>query len=1008
MQKKIFVFLISVICLGSLSAQTFNVRSSLYKNTVPDVKKSPDSLRILAVMVDFQVEKPEDAATVGNGKFGTMYSTNYGTRILDPLPHDKNYFALHLEFAKNYFRTVSNGKLNISYNVLPDTFTVSKKMRDYSPAGNSQDLSPLSAFASEVWTKVKAAYPGINFSSYDVFTIFHAGVGRDVTLPGSFGNERDLPSVYLGDAQIRSTLTDLSGMPLNREGKYNSMIVPETESREIKDITDAVNLLQISINGLIAANIGSHIGLPDLFDTKTGLSAIGRFGLMDGQAIFTYSGLFPPEPSPWEKIRLGWAEPVVLNNTENRPVNLTALRAAGLSDTVIVKIPINSSEYYLVENRARDAQKNGAVVTYVTGTDTLTKVFPRDTTGFYYYSADSISGVVIKVDEYDWAVPGNGIVIWHIDDKVINEKIASNQINTDKFRRGVDVEEADGVQDIGEKFLTVFGDEVIGEGTDQDFWYKSNPAKLYKNRFSWDTQPSALTNTGASSLITMSGFSDIANRMTFSLSFGDSLLKPLASAKISSNGIIKNLTVPTGAGSRFAVSGRTLLRFDNKGNITDSVSGFSIFKPAAVTINNTEYVVGADSNKLNVYMNNGTAKFTGSQTIAEKITAVPVITANAGGQAQILVGTEKGRILFFTPGELPSANPVLIKEESLSQPGEAIVSIAADGISYSVVYRTMGLDNRPVYRVSDPLRKEFTIAFPVRKLVLTKDRNGNYVDVVLSENNLFSVVSGESLLKQIDLGGTDTVSSFSVGDIRQDGENYIVFSHGKYIEARNLQGASADNFPVKDPLDSVFTATPLLYAAQGSNYTEVVAATRDGRVMGINGTTGKIISGFPVSSGARLSGNPVLFNFAGKIALALVTATNYFYSWTIDRSEGTLYWADENGSNTNTSFAGQAAYTNRQTAFMPKERAYNWPNPVYGGQTNIRYFVSEDAKINIRIFDLAGDLVAELSDNARGGFDNETVWNVGSVQSGVYYARIEATGVTGKSENSTIKIAVIK
>ena len=81
---------------------------------------------------------------------------------------------------------------------------------------------------------------------------------------------------------------------------------------------------------------------------------------------------------------------------------------------------------------------------------------------------------------------------------------------------------------------------------------------------------------------------------------------------------------------------------------------------------------------------------------------------------------------------------------------------------------------------------------------------------------------------------------------------------------------------------------------------------------------------------------------------------------------------------------------------------------MYGSETNIRYYVSEDSKINIKIFDLAGDFVAELNDNAQGGMDNETLWNVSDIQSGVYIVRIEATSTNGKKENAIIKIAVAK
>jgi hypothetical protein len=132
------------------------------------------------------------------------------------------------------------------------------------------------------------------------------------------------------------------------------------------------------------------------------------------------------------------------------------------------------------------------------------------------------------------------------------------------------------------------------------------------------------------------------------------------------------------------------------------------------------------------------------------------------------------------------------------------------------------------------------------------------------------------------------------------------------------------------------------------------------------------------------------------------------YVWNIGSSSGTAYWANEYADNFNSSFVPAASSVNSINSFFPKDRAYNWPNPVYQDFTNIRYYVSEDSKINIKIFDLAGDFITEMNDFARGGFDKETVWNVKDIQSGVYLARIEATGSSGKVENNIIKIAVIK
>jgi hypothetical protein len=308
MQKFFFFLQISLVILGSLTAQNFIGRANPSFPGSTSIAVEADTLRILGVMVSFQIDR--DETTFGNGKFGSIYTVNYGNSIIDPLPHDRSYFAAHLDFVKNYFSKVSKGNLTIEYNILPDTFSVPEVMRNYSPGINSDDFTPVAEFASKAWEIADSIYSNFDFSRYDLFAVFHAGVGRDISLPGSIGNERDIPSIYIGENSPQKISVPVSN------GSFiisNSMIIPETESRELTAIDGSKVLFEISINGLLAASAASHLGLPDLFNTQSGLSAIGRFGLMDGQSIFAYNGLFPPEPSAWEKIRLGWAEPVTVN-----------------------------------------------------------------------------------------------------------------------------------------------------------------------------------------------------------------------------------------------------------------------------------------------------------------------------------------------------------------------------------------------------------------------------------------------------------------------------------------------------------------------------------------------------------------------------------------------------------------------------------------------------------------------------------------------------------------------
>ncbi|HSD64028.1 MAG TPA: T9SS type A sorting domain-containing protein [Ignavibacteriaceae bacterium] len=997
-------FFLIILCLGSLSAQTFVGKLNPFPSSEPAKITSGDTLKILAVMVNFMQDR--DGTTFGNGKFGSIYTKDYGTSILDPLPHDKTYFVSHLEFVKNYFEKVSGGIVNITFTVLPDTFSVSQTMRNYSPANNSDDFTPIANFSREVWKKADSLNPGFNFADYDVFTIFHAGVGRDISLPGSIGNEKDMPSVYLSlDALQNIFGSSFEGFPVSG-GTYNiknSMIIPETESRELDVIGGSV-LFQISINGLLAASIGSYLGLPDLFDTETGLSAIGRFGLMDGQAIFAYNGIFPPEPSAWEKIYLGWSQPKVIS-PGNYAVNVVTGLTAVPADTSILKVPINSSEYYLVENRERDANNDGSKITYVINGSTNTRTFYKDTTGYYSFDVDSVDGVVTDVDEFDWAVPGNGIVIWHIDDNIINAKIAANKINTDKNNRGVDVEEADGVQDIGEQFTTILGDVVIGEGSSEDFWYKSNPSELYQNKFSKDTRPPAITNSGANSLITMSDFSEISNKMSFKVAYGDSVIKPIFSIGLPILGNEYHLTPLQKYFSFGLVADSSLYFIDNRGMTLFPLLQFSNKDIASFTNQEKLYIVGVNGNHINEFIANTSDSSLVSVNVDGVITSPPVIqNIENAAVPKLLVGTSGGKIFIYNPDSLSTAEPnnydidANVSIEQIAVNGNYVAAISSS-VNRSVEYKG--------YWDNQGNSVNFKNETPV-KLELTKNRTGDYVAVVLTSDNNFYIISGSKVIGKWTAAPSALISSFALADLKQDGENYIVYNEGKRIEARNLSGASADNFPFEDPDNKNFTSTILTADFEGDNRSEIIALTEDGRIFAVDGGSGKVVNGFPIAAGSSLLCVPVLYVDNNKISYAVLNKQLYFSAWNIGLTAGTIFWGGESGNPENSGFVEAASSQNRITTFLPENRAYNYPNPVYEGKTYIRYYVSEDAKINIKIFDLAGDYVAELNDEARGGLDNETLWNVGEIQSGVYFARIEATGISGKSDSKIIKIAVVK
>jgi len=364
-----------------------------------------DTIRILALMVEFKIDT--DSRTSGNGKFLSSGSSQQ----IDPPPHDAAYFVNKLRFLENYFRKVSNGQVIIRADLFGSTVTLADSMGAYSPPRAGPN-GPLARLTVDSWTAANALSPSFPFSQYDAFIIFHAGVGRDIDLISIFGFDptpNDIPSVTLNLKSMKELLNDplYQGVPVNSGSFFitNSMIIPETETRVFVSGSRS-DTLQLGINGLLAASFGSFLGLPDLFDTNTGRSGIGQFGLMDGASIFAYNGLFPPEPSAWEKVFLNWTAPIVAPPG----VSVVSLPAVGLTTTgndTIYKIPITEREYFLVENRSRDPLGDGQRLSLIQNGTLVTRHYARDSIGFFFNDIRGIVGSLIDVEDFDWAISGD-------------------------------------------------------------------------------------------------------------------------------------------------------------------------------------------------------------------------------------------------------------------------------------------------------------------------------------------------------------------------------------------------------------------------------------------------------------------------------------------------------------------------------------------------------------------------------------------------------------------------
>jgi M6 family metalloprotease-like protein len=1079
----LFFFILTLLIPFNLPSQVLNHSLSIEQDFKPkNFINTTETINILAVMVQFQTDK--DTLTTGNGNFdlSTKYrdSIRYrGSKILidtivDAPPHNSEYFINHLTFLKNYYEKVSDGKIKINFTIPAKIYTLPDQMKDYSPPLKGSDYTKLANLVNDSWRLVDSLSPEIDFSQYQCFFIFHAGAGRDIDLASIYGADPtpyDLPSIYFNLKSLQKYLPNLSnGIPVDK-GKFlikNSAIIPEMEYRIISGIGGST-LYQLSINGVIASSIGSFLGLPDLFNTKTGATAIGRFGLMDGQSIFSYSGLFPPEPSAWEKVYLGWVKPIEISSG-SMEVTIYAHRTDGESNNnyQIYKIPINSKEYFLIECRYRDPGKNGQKLIMRSNGIDLEYTLKRDTAVFDQ-NGDVwlIDGVLTDVADFDWSLPGGldykknelygGILIWHIDENVINSKIESNSINDDPLHRGVNLMEADGSQDIGQDYSSAglthpgYGSE---NGTALDFWYDdlsyynkdSLLRPVYKNIFSPTSNPDSRSYDGSNSHITIYDFSKQGPVMTFKVKIGDESVEllpgfpkmingfsdkksDLLSADINGDGNEEIFVMANGSLWGFNQDGLPLLN-DTTGKILDkvySVSFSDIRKdgrsqivcdrlkddpqlPGNHKIESYEIVNNPAGNSLE-------KKLDLIVPIFEKDTLFPIVYLEDNLTHYLILlksrgifidcKNEQGKFTIGNPDTIfkpvQSLSGFVTIDKTNNQPFEWIAlginkeknnsGLTGDVSQYSEFKNLMGGD--------------FNGDGKPESAVLVYEKDQSKVDLVIFDKASNSLII-HKLFSNACTNCWKNISLSSAGDINGDGKQDVVFTAFDDLYAYNYNGVSLPNFPVKFKNSSP-SISPIIGDIDGDKINDIVIVSNDGKIYAYN-NKGKLINGFPLSIGLSPASTPLIFKSNNKVGISVLSSDGYLYAWRLqgEYDPNHVPWISNYANSRRTSFANETLA--RQTIgseLLPKSKAYNWPNPVYGGTTNIRYYLEQNANVTIKIFDFSGEKVTELTGPGIGGIDNEVEWNVKDVQSGVYFARVEANSSTSNSI-AIIRIAIVK
>jgi M6 family metalloprotease-like protein len=932
-------------------------------------------VRICALRVEFLEDQV--TGTTGDGRMGSGFDS---ALVLDPLPHDRAYFEDHLRFLKHYYETVSGGHLRFdTLAVYPENDTAVYRldypMWHYNHNDGNEDSLNRRLTELFVQSVRKADSAGVPFSAFDAVLVFHAGVGKDFNV-GYDATPFDIPSAYISERDLQTYVPDFV-LPA---GVSRGLVLPEGENqREALDYG-----IELSLNGIVVKLFGNWLGLPDLFDTETGSSGIGRWGMMD-QGSGNVSALVPAMPEAWSRVFMGWETPL-----DTVP--------SGLGDTVrvarfghdsaprIVRLPVTPREYYLIENRDSDADSIG----YVELRDRDGRRLQVDHDGVFHVEPGF--RVAVSASHYDFGIPGSGLLIWHIDEDVIDAGLDNNSINTNPDHRGVDLVEADGPQDIGRQYGFASPGSGAELGIAEDAWYRGNKAHLEANgnalsvRFTDHTFPSARMYDGAFTRLELTDFSSVDTVMSFA-------------ARV--EGVQPGFPVFLPSPSEWAVAD---LNGDSLREIyflrNDSL--FERDSLVAVVPSGVHFAEVSAAADLN---GDGSDEliFEGA-----RLCICELVNEAVSLRYDSVISTSSVHVY---PARNEDGTGALLK---VWQCGDT-AKIRWLDFSFQPLAQCSLITDGPceVLNIESLPAQHFVVVVPGQARCVSAPGTSGQWDWTLTDSHIegSGTVVAEPAFRSVYLSGVGYVEAATDSLLCPeplclapsedwDGDG-IPDGGGRF----GRQDAPRENFPRLPEkgtsfLDLDADGTPdLLSYPQGTSAGAVAVFTRI-EAVSHNGTA---FSSFPLASSVSRRRNPVLWGNDLTLNFVSVTHANGLYGYSVNRlvdvssTQRFVYREPVNLIN-----VGPL----RPQVYAREQWAYCWPNPS-SDRSFIRLILEYPARANVHIFDLAGRQVAALAgqSNLPGPF--EIPWNLSGVESGVYLARVKAEG-GGTTRETQIKIAVVK
>ena len=427
---------------GKRDVREIAAASRIQKNLQPD--QVPFKASILSQVVD-QI-KNKSMPTTGNIKVLALLidypdlQSTYSVNDFDSLLNGSSYN--NGNSFSSFFYESSDGQLSIQV----DVFGWYRANNNYAYYGSANGHSRAAELVREAVDAAEIA--GVDFSRYDNDS--DGDVDGILAVHSGPGAEQGSQTQYIWSHRWGLAYASPS-LSVYYDGKLINDYIINPETRSSWSGTKMVGI------GVFCHEFGHNLGLPDLYDTDDsngGSEGLGNWCMMAG-GPWVGGEIYPADFSAWTKLELGWQTPVNINPSTPGSYTLKAFDS-GQSDILKVNITGVPNEYFLLENR----QKSGL----------------------------------------DTMIPGSGLAIYHIN----TLKTWGNRVNADVNDKGVDLEEADGDDDL---------DHENNRGDAGDLF----PGTSLNRSFENNTYPNSKSNSFSNSGLEITNIYESNNVVTFDI-----------------------------------------------------------------------------------------------------------------------------------------------------------------------------------------------------------------------------------------------------------------------------------------------------------------------------------------------------------------------------------------------------------------------------------------------------------------------------------------------------------